>query len=147
MNALPESEWKAMQIKRCGSQPSGAGPAEYFTGQVRIDQASAAPDPTPFSCVSVTFEPGARTVWHTHPLGQALIITAGCGWAQAEGGPVQVIRAGDVIWFEPDERHWHGATASTGMTHIAIAPALNGKVVTWLDHVADAQYLAGAQGE
>jgi quercetin dioxygenase-like cupin family protein len=134
-----------MQIKRCGSQPSGAGPAEYFTGRVRIDPMTAAPDPAPFSCASVTFEPGARTAWHTHPLGQALIVTAGCGWAQTEGGPVETIRAGDTLWFAPGERHWHGATARTGMTHIAMAPVQNGRAVDWLDQVTEAQYLAGGQ--
>jgi hypothetical protein len=133
-----------MQIKRCGSQPSGAGPAEYFTGRVRIDPMAAAPDPAPFSCASVTFEPGARTAWHTHPLGQALIVTAGCGWAQTDGGPVETIRAGDTVWFAPGERHWHGATAQTGMTHIAMAPVLDGRAVDWLDQVTEAQYLAAA---
>jgi quercetin dioxygenase-like cupin family protein len=132
-----------MQIKRCGSQPSGAGPAEYFTGRVRIDPMSAAPDPAPFACASVTFEPGARTAWHTHPLGQALIVTAGCGWAQSEGGPVETIRTGDVVWFAPGERHWHGATARTGMSHISIAPVQNGRAVDWLEQVTDAQYLVG----
>jgi len=134
-----------MQIKRCGSQPSGAGPAEYFTGRVRIDPMTAAPDPAPFSCASVTFEPGARTAWHTHPLGQALIVTAGCGWAQTEGGPVETIRAGDTVWFAPGERHWHGATAQTGMTHIAMAQVQDGRAVDWLDQVTEAQYLAGGQ--
>jgi quercetin dioxygenase-like cupin family protein len=134
-----------MQIKRCGSQPSGAGPAEYFTGRVRIDPMTAAPDPAPFSCASVTFEPGARTAWHTHPLGQALIVTAGCGWAQTDGGPIETIRAGDTVWFAPGERHWHGATAQTGMTHIAMAPVLDGRAVDWLDQVTEAQYLAAAQ--
>jgi quercetin dioxygenase-like cupin family protein len=133
-----------MQIKRCGSQPSGAGPAEYFTGRVRIDPMTAAPDPAPFSCASVTFEPGARTAWHTHPLGQALIVTAGCGWAQTDGGPVETIRAGDTVWFAPGERHWHGATAQTGMTHIAMAPVLDGRAVDWLDQVTEAHYLAAA---
>ena len=134
-----------MHIKRCGAQPSGAGPAEYFTGRVRIDPLTAAPDPAPFSCASVTFEPGARTAWHTHPLGQALIVTAGCGWAQTEGGPIETIRAGDTVWFPPGERHWHGATAQTGMTHIAIAAAQDGRMVDWLDQVTDAEYLAGRQ--
>jgi quercetin dioxygenase-like cupin family protein len=133
-----------MQIKRCGSQPSGAGPAEYFTGRVRIDPMTAAPDPAPFSCASVTFEPGARTAWHTHPLGQALIVTAGCGWAQTDGGPVETIRAGDTVWFAPGQRHWHGATAQTGMTHIAMAPVLDGRAVDWLDQVTEAHYLAAA---
>jgi quercetin dioxygenase-like cupin family protein len=134
-----------MQIKRCGSQPSGAGPAEYFTGRVRIDPMTAAPDPAPFFCSSVTFEPGARTAWHTHPLGQALIVTAGCGWAQTDGGPVETIRAGDTVWFAPGERHWHGATAQTGITHIAMAPVLDGRAVDWLDQVTEAQYLIAAQ--
>ena len=134
-----------MQIKRCGSQPSGAGPAEYFTGRVRIDPMTAAPDPAPFSCASVTFEPGARTAWHTHPLGQALIVTAGCGWAQTEGGPVETIRAGDTVWFAPGERHWHGATARTGMTHIAMAAVQDGRAVDWLDQVTEAQYLAAGR--
>jgi len=134
-----------MQINRCGSQPSGAGPAEYFTGRVRIDPMTAAPDPAPFSCSSVTFEPGARTAWHTHPLGQALIVTAGCGWAQTDGGPVETIRAGDTVWFAPGERHWHGATAQTGITHIAMAPVLDGRAVDWLDQVTEAQYLIAAQ--
>jgi quercetin dioxygenase-like cupin family protein len=134
-----------MHIKRCGAQPSGAGPAEYFAGRVRIDPLTAAPDPAPFSCASVTFEPGARTAWHTHPLGQALIVTAGCGWAQTEGGPVETIRTGDTVWFPPGERHWHGATARTGMTHIAIAAAQDGRMVDWLDQVTDAEYLAGRQ--
>ena len=134
-----------MQIKRCGAQPSGAGPAEYFTGRVRIDPMTAAPDPAPFSCASVTFEPGARTAWHTHPLGQALIVTAGCGWAQTDGGPVETIRAGDTVWFAPGERHWHGATAQTGMTHIAMAPVQDGRAVDWLEKVTEAHYLAAAQ--
>ena len=134
-----------MHIKRCGAQPSGAGPAEYFTGRVRIDPLTAAPDPAPFSCASVTFEPGARTAWHTHPLGQALIVTAGCGWAQTAGGPIETIRAGDTVWFAPGERHWHGATAKTGMTHIAMAPVQDGRAVDWLDQVTEAQYLAGSQ--
>jgi len=133
-----------MQIKRCGSQPSGAGPAEYFTGRVRIDPMTAAPDPAPFSCASVTFEPGARTAWHTHPMGQALIVTAGCGWAQTDGGPVETIRTGDTVWFAPGERHWHGATAQTGMTHIAMAAVHDGRAVDWLDQVTEAQYLAAA---
>ena len=131
---------KHMEIKRAGSQPSGKGPAEWFTGSVRIDPLFQAPDPALVSSASVTFEPGARTAWHTHPLGQTLIVTAGCGWVQREGGPVEEIRAGDVIWFPPGEKHWHGATATTGMTHIAIQEKKDGKVVDWMEHVTDKQY-------
>jgi quercetin dioxygenase-like cupin family protein len=129
-----------MEIKRSGSQPSGKGPASYFTGSVRIDPLVQAPDPARIRAASVTFEPGARTAWHTHPLGQTLIVTAGCGWVQREGGPVEEIRPGDVVWFSPDEKHWHGATATTGMTHIAIQESLNGNVVDWMEQVSDAQY-------
>jgi quercetin dioxygenase-like cupin family protein len=131
-----------MDIKRSGSQPSGKGPAAYFTGSVRIDPLFQAPDPARVRGASVTFEPGARTAWHTHPLGQTLIVTAGCGWVQREGGAVEVIRPGDVVWFEPGEKHWHGATATTGMTHIALQEALDGKVVDWMEQVSDAQYRA-----
>ena len=131
-----------MDIKRNGSQPSAKGPADWFTGSVRID--------TPFkgegaACVGgaiVTFEPGARTAWHTHPLGQTLIVTSGRGLAQREGGPIEEIRPGDVVWFAPGEKHWHGAAPTTAMTHIAIAEALDGKVVEWMEHVSDAQYRA-----
>ena len=105
-----------MEIKRAGSQPSGKGPTDYFTGTVRIDPLFSPPDPARVRGASVTFEPGARTAWHTHPLGQTLIVTAGCGWAQREGSPVEAIRPGDVVWFPPAEKHWHGATATTGMT-------------------------------
>jgi quercetin dioxygenase-like cupin family protein len=129
-----------MEIKRAGSQLSKKGPAEWFTGQVRIDPLFETPDPALVSVASVTFEPGARTAWHTHPLGQTLIVTAGCGWAQRDGRPVEEIRPGDVVWFAPGERHWHGATRNTGMTHIAIQEKLNGKVVEWMEHVADDQY-------
>jgi quercetin dioxygenase-like cupin family protein len=129
-----------MDIKRGGSQPSGKGPANYFTGQVRIDPLFTAPDPARVVGASVTFEPGARTAWHTHPLGQTLIVTAGCGWAQREGGPVEEIRPGDVVWFPPGEKHWHGATPTAAMTHIAIQEALNGKTVDWMDMVSDDQY-------
>ena len=132
-----------MQINRVGSQPSQKGPAEYFTGQVRLDVLNTAPAPARVACASVTFEPGARTAWHTHPLGQTLVVTAGCGWTQCEGGPIEEIRAGDVIWCPPGHRHWHGATATTGMTHIAIQEAENGVFVTWMEHVTDEQYLAG----
>jgi quercetin dioxygenase-like cupin family protein len=129
-----------MDIKRCGSRPSGKGPAEYFTGVVRIDPVIEAPDPARVRAAAVTFEPGARTAWHTHPLGQTLIVVAGCGWAQREGGPVEEIRAGDVVWFAPGEKHWHGATPTTAMTHIAIQEALNGSPVDWMEHVTDDQY-------
>jgi quercetin dioxygenase-like cupin family protein len=131
-----------MEIKRNGSQPSGKGPAEWFTGTVRIDPLFQANAPARAAGASVTFEPGARTAWHTHPLGQTLIITAGGGWVQREGGPVEEVRPGDVVWFPPGEKHWHGATATTGMTHIAIQEALDGKVVEWLEHVTDEQYEA-----
>ena len=131
-----------MEIKRSGSQPSGKGPADWFTGAVRIDPLFQAADPARVVGASVTFEPGARTAWHTHPLGQTLIVTSGCGWAQRDGGAVEEIRPGDVVWFPPGEKHWHGATATTAMTHIAVQEALNGKTVDWLEHVSDAQYQA-----
>ena len=131
-----------MDIKRSGSQPSGRGPAETFTGAVRIDPLSQAPEPARVVCSSVTFEPGARSAWHTHPLGQTLIVTAGCGLVQSWGGPVEKIRPGDVIWCPPGEKHWHGATAKTAVTHIAIMEQLNGKVVDWLEKVTDDQYAA-----
>lgn len=129
-----------MDIKRSGTQPSGTGSADYFTGSVRIDPLFHAPNPARVVGASVTFEPGARTAWHTHPLGQTLIVTAGCGWAQREGGPVEEIRPGDVIWFAPGEKHWHGATSKTGMTHFAIQEALDGKTVDWMEKVSDEQY-------
>ena len=124
-----------MDIKRNGSRPSGKGPAEYFTGAVRVDPLLQATDPARVAGASVTFEPGARTAWHTHPLGQTLIVTYGCGWAQREGGPIEEIRPGDVVWFPPGEKHWHGATPTTAMMHIAIQEALNGKVVDWMEKV------------
>ncbi|HEY3586818.1 MAG TPA: cupin domain-containing protein [Myxococcaceae bacterium] len=129
-----------MEIKRSGSQPSSRGPADWFTGSVRIDPLFQAKDPAHAAGASVTFEPGARTAWHTHPLGQTLIITAGSGWVQREGGPVEEVHPGDVVWFPPGEKHWHGATPTTGMTHIAIQEAKDGKVVDWLQHVSDEQY-------
>jgi quercetin dioxygenase-like cupin family protein len=129
-----------MDITRSGAQPSGQGPAEWFTGRVRIDPLFRPPDPARVAGASVTFEPGARTAWHTHPLGQTLVVVSGLGWAQREGGPVEEIRPGDVIWFAPGEKHWHGASATNGMTHIAIQERLNGKAVDWLEHVTDAQY-------
>jgi quercetin dioxygenase-like cupin family protein len=134
-----------MNIKRSGSQISGAGQPDYFTGSVRFAHLFEAPDPARVQGVSVTFEPGARTAWHTHPLGQNLIVTAGCGWAQREGGPIEEIRAGDVIWFSPNEKHWHGATPSTSMTHIAIQEQLDGKAVDWMEKVSDEQYRAPGQ--
>ncbi len=129
-----------MEIKRVGTQPSSKGPAEWFTGAVRIDPLFRAGTPARAAGASVTFEPSARTAWHTHPLGQTLIVTAGCGWVQRWGGPVEEVRPGDVVWFPPGEKHWHGATATTGMTHIAIQEELDGKVVDWLEHVTDGQY-------
>jgi quercetin dioxygenase-like cupin family protein len=131
-----------MDIRRSGSQPSAKGPSEWFTGTVRIDPLFQAPAPARVTGASVTFEPGARTAWHTHPLGQTLIVTAGCGLAQREGSPVEAIRPGDVVWFAPGEKHWHGATPTTAMTHIAIQEALDGKPVDWLEQVSDAQYRA-----
>ena len=118
-----------MEIKKAGSQPSGKGPADWFTGTVRIDPLLTAPDPALVSIASVTFEPGARTAWHTHPLGQTLIVTAGAGWAQREGGPVEPIFPGDVVWIAPNEKHWHGAAPATAMTHIAIQEKKDGRVV------------------
>jgi quercetin dioxygenase-like cupin family protein len=131
-----------MDIKRNGSQPSGKGPADWFTGTVRIDPLFTAPDPARARGARVTFEPGARTAWHTHPLGQTLIVTAGVGRVAREGGPVEEIRPGDVVWFAPGEKHWHGASPTVAMTHIAIQEALDGKVVDWMDHVSDTQYRA-----
>jgi quercetin dioxygenase-like cupin family protein len=129
-----------MKIIRNGSQPSAQGPSDWFTGVVRIDQPFQTSAPARVSGAVVTFEPGARTAWHTHPLGQTLIVTAGCGWAQREGSPVEEIRPGDVVWFEPEEKHWHGAAPTTAMTHIAIQEKLDGKVVDWLEQVSDEQY-------
>ena len=129
-----------MEIKKGGSQPSGKGPVEYFTGAVRIDPLFGPPEPARALGALVTFEPGARTAWHTHPLGQTLIVTTGCGWVQREGGPTEEIRAGDVVWFEPGEKHWHGATPTTAMSHIAVPEKLNGSPVDWMEKVTDAQY-------
>jgi len=129
-----------MDIRRCGAQPSGKGPAEYFTGTVRIDPLFEAASPARAVGASVTFEPGARTAWHTHPLGQTLIVTAGSGRAQRWDGPVEDIRPGDVIWFAPGEKHWHGAGATTALTHIAIQERLDGKAVDWMEKVSDEQY-------
>jgi len=129
-----------MEITRVGSKASMKGPADWFTGAVRVDPLFDANQARRGAAVSVTFEPGARTAWHTHPLGQTLIITAGCGWVQREGGPVEIVHPGDVVWFEPKEKHWHGATTTTSMTHIAIQENLDGKVVDWMEHVSDEQY-------
>ena len=129
-----------MEIKRIGSEASTKGPAEYFTGTVRVDLLFKANAPARASGASVTFEPGARTAWHTHPLGQTLIVTAGCGRAQREGGPIEEVHPGDVIWFPPGEKHWHGATPTTAMTHIAIQENVDGKVVDWMEKVSDDQY-------
>lgn len=129
-----------MELKRNGSQPSSYGPDEYFTGKVRVDPLFEAPDPARVRGASVTFEPGARSAWHTHPLGQTLIVISGCGWVQSEGQPKVEIRPGDVVWCPPNERHWHGATPTTAMTHIAIQEALDGKVVEWMEKVSDEQY-------
>jgi quercetin dioxygenase-like cupin family protein len=129
-----------MDIKRSGSQPSGKGPADYFTGAVRIDPLFEPHNPGRTFGATVTFEPGARTAWHTHPLGQILIVTAGCGLAQRWGDPIEEIRPGDVIWFPPGEKHWHGATATTAMTHIAIVELLDGKSADWMEQVTDEQY-------
>jgi quercetin dioxygenase-like cupin family protein len=132
-----------MDIKRSGSQPSGIGPADWFTGTVRIDPLLTAPAPARGNIISVTFEPGARTLWHTHPLGQTLIVTYGCGRAQRWGGPIEEIRPGDVIWIAPGEKHWHGAAPTTAMAHIAIYEALDGKSADWMEKVSEEQYLDG----
>lgn len=129
-----------MIIHPAGSRPSGKGPAEYFTGTVRIDPLINTPAPARLRGVTVTFEPGARTAWHTHPLGQTLIVTAGMGLVQREGREVETIRPGDTIYFEPDEKHWHGAAPDVAMTHIALQEELNGSAVTWMEHVTDAEY-------
>lgn len=131
-----------MEIKKAGTQASGKGPADWFTGTVRIDPLLDAPEPARVAGASVTFEPGARTAWHTHPLGQTLIVTSGAGRVQRWGGPVEEIRPGDVVWFPPGEKHWHGASSKTAMTHIAIQEKLGGKVVEWMEHVTDDQYSA-----
>jgi quercetin dioxygenase-like cupin family protein len=129
-----------MEIKRVGSRPSGKGPADWFTGVVRVDPLFDAPKPARVVGAQVTFEPGARTAWHTHPLGQTLLVTSGCGWAQRWGGAIEEIRPGDVVWFAPGEKHWHGAAATTAMTHLAVQEKLDGKTVAWLEHVSDEQY-------
>jgi quercetin dioxygenase-like cupin family protein len=129
-----------MELYRVGSRPSEKGPAETFTGSVRMDTLNRPPAPARVAVVSVTFEPGARTAWHTHPLGQTLVVTAGCGWTQCEGEPRVEIRAGDVVWCPPGHRHWHGATSTTAMTHIAIQEAEGGRTVDWLQKVSDDEY-------
>ena len=129
-----------MEIKRSGSRPSTSGPTDYFTGAVRIEPLHEAAEPARAVSASVTFEPGARTAWHTHPLGQTLVVTAGGGWAQRWGGPVEAIRPGDVVWFPPGETHWHGATATSSMTHIAVQERLGGRTAEWLEPVSDEQY-------
>jgi quercetin dioxygenase-like cupin family protein len=136
-----------MEIIRSGSQPSGKGPAEYFTGSVRVDPLFQPNDPTRASGASVTFEPGARTAWHAHLLGQTLIVTAGCGRIQRWGGPIEEIRPGDVIWIPPGEKHWHGAAPTTAMTHISIVEQVDGKSADWMEKVSDEQYLAGSRIE
>ena len=133
-----------MDIKRNGSRPSAKGPDEYFTGTVRIDSPFQADDPARVAGAIVTFEPGARTAWHTHPLGQTLIVVSGVGQAQRQGGPVEEIRPGDVVWFSPGEKHWHGAAPTTAMTHVAIQERLDGKVVDWLEKVGDEEYAGEA---
>jgi quercetin dioxygenase-like cupin family protein len=135
----PEKEAN-VEIRRSGSQPSGKGPVDYFTGTVRIDPLNNPPEPARASMALVTFEPGARTAWHTHPLGQTLIVTAGCGWVQHAGGPIEEVRPGDVVWFPPGEKHWHGATPTTAMSHIAIQEKFDGSPVTWMEKVNDEQY-------
>jgi quercetin dioxygenase-like cupin family protein len=132
-----------MEIKRSGSSPSAKGPSEYFTGIVRIDASFKGSAPARIGGAIVTFEPGARSAWHTHPLGQTLIVTFGCGWAQREGGPIEQIRPGDRVWFPAGEKHWHGASATSAMSHIAIAESLDGKVVEWMEKVSDEQYQLG----
>ncbi len=129
-----------MEIKRVGSQGSVQGSADWFTGTVRIDPLFQAPEPARVQGASVTFEPGARTAWHTHPLGQMLLVTAGCGWVQRLGGAIEEVRPGDVVWFSPGEKHWHGATPTTAMSHIAIQEKKDGKVVEWLEQVSEEQY-------
>lgn len=130
-----------MNITRSGSQASGKGPADWFTGTVRVDPLFSPPDPARVAGALVTFEPGARTAWHTHPLGQTLIVMTGLGWVQRDGGPVEEIRPGDVVWFEPGEKHWHGASPQAAMSHIAVQEKLNGSPVDWMEHVTDDQYL------
>jgi quercetin dioxygenase-like cupin family protein len=135
-----DNKENVMEITRVGSQSSAKGPSDWFTGTVRIDSMFQRNEPARVGGAIVTFEPGARTAWHTHPLGQRLIVTSGCGWVQREGGPIEEIHPGDLVWFEPGEKHWHGATPQTAMTHIAIAEALDGKAVDWMEKVTNEQY-------
>jgi quercetin dioxygenase-like cupin family protein len=135
-----------MEIRRSGSQPSGRGPAEYFTGSVRIDPLLRPPDPARAVSAHVTFEPGARTAWHSHPLGQTLFVTAGCGRVQRWGGPIEEIRPGDVIWFAPGEKHWHGAAPTTAMSHVAIQEHQGGETASWMEKVSDEQYAGTGTG-
>jgi quercetin dioxygenase-like cupin family protein len=132
-----------MDIRRCGARPSAMGSAEYFKGSVRLDPVVEAPEPARVRAAVVTFEPGARTAWHTHPLGQTLLVLSGLGRAQRQGGPVEEIRPGDVVWFEPGEKHWHGAAPTVAMTHLAIQEAERGSHVSWLEQVSDEEYGAG----
>jgi quercetin dioxygenase-like cupin family protein len=136
-----------MELQRSGSKPSSKGPAEFFTGSVRIDPLISTTPPARLGGAVVTFEPGARSAWHTHPLGQMLVVTAGCGLVQSVGGPVVKIRPGDVVWCPPGEKHWHGATSATGMSHIALLESLDGKNVEWMEHVTDEEYAAGESAE
>jgi quercetin dioxygenase-like cupin family protein len=136
----PISETMLMEIQRSGDQPSGKGPSDWFTGTVRIDPLFSPPEPARVAGALVTFEPGARTAWHTHPLGQTLIVVSGLGCVQRDGGAIEDIRPGDVVWFSPGERHWHGASPTTAMSHIAIQEKLDGKNVDWMEHVTDEQY-------
>ncbi|HJU33718.1 MAG TPA: cupin domain-containing protein [Nitrososphaera sp.] len=129
-----------MEIRRIGTQASSKGPSDWFTGTVRIDPLFQAPAPARVQSVSVTFEPGARTAWHKHPLGQTLLVTSGCGWVQHDGAPIEEVRPGDLVWFPPGEKHWHGATPTTAMTHIAIQEQLDGKAVDWMEKVSEEQY-------
>jgi quercetin dioxygenase-like cupin family protein len=129
-----------MQITRIGTQPSAKGPQDWFTGTVRIDPLFSANDSRRAAAATVTFEPGARTAWHTHPLGQTLIVVSGCGWVQRKGGPIEEIHPGDVVWFEPNEKHWHGAAKTTAMSHIAMQENLDGKVVEWMEKVSEEEY-------
>ncbi|WP_299402837.1 cupin domain-containing protein [uncultured Roseobacter sp.] len=134
-----------MDVTRAGSKPSETGPADYFTGAVRMDPVISAPEPARLRAVMVTFEPGARTAWHTHPLGQTLIVTTGVGRAQTEGQPVQTIRPGDVVWIPPGEKHWHGAAPDTGMSHLAMQEAQNGVAAVWMEQVSEADYMQAAE--
>ena len=138
--SAPGEGGETIRITRAGSQPSARGPAEYFTGSVRVDRLFPATAPSRMSGGLVTFEPGARSAWHTHPIGQVLVVTAGLGWVQREGGPIEEMRPGDIVWIPPGVKHWHGATATTGVSHIALQEDVNGQAVTWSEKVSDEQY-------